>query len=110
MVSQAARIFLAALIAFAGAVSVTAKNLADYRAGDIAETDIVTPIAVDAVNPATTAARKAAEALKVPAIFCDFPRVATNAIAAVSPRPGDGSTGSSRPCRAGAVRTLSRRA
>ena len=82
MVSQAARIFLAALIAFAGAVSVTAKNLADYRAGDNAETDIVTPIAVDAVNPATTAARKAAEALKVPAIFCDFPRVATNAIAA----------------------------
>jgi hypothetical protein len=82
VVSRAARIFLSGLIALAGAVSLPAKNLADYRAGDIAETDIVTPVALEVVNPATTAARKAAEALKIPAIFCDFPRVATNAIAA----------------------------
>ena len=77
----AARIFLTSWIALAGAGVVHAKELAAYRAGDVAEADIATPVALDVVNPEATAARTAAAA-KIPAIFCDFPHAATNAMVA----------------------------
>jgi len=79
-VIRAARIFF--FLALAGAGLVPAKELTAYRAGEIAETDIATPVALDVVNPAAVAARQAAEAADIPAIFCDFPHAATNALAA----------------------------
>jgi hypothetical protein len=57
-----------------------AKDLATYRVGDAAEGDIVTPVALDVIDPAATAALKSAEAMRTPAIFriCSD---ATNALA-----------------------------
>ena len=78
----AARILLTSLIALAGAGELHAKELTAYRAGETAEADIATPVAMDVVNPAATTARKAAEAAKIPAVFCDFPHAATNAVTA----------------------------
>jgi hypothetical protein len=46
-----------------------AKDLADYRVGDAAEADVVTPVALDVIDPAATAALKSAEAMRTPAIF-----------------------------------------
>jgi len=57
-----------------------AKDLATYRVGDAAEADIVTPVALDVIDPAATAALKSAEATRTPVIFriCSD---ATNALA-----------------------------
>lgn len=52
-----------------------AKDLADYRAGDVAGSDLATPMALDVIDPAATAALKASEALKVPSVFRSFPDV-----------------------------------
>jgi hypothetical protein len=52
-----------------------AKDLTDYRIGDTAGEDITTPVALDVIDPDATAARKAAEALKTPAIFRSYPDV-----------------------------------
>jgi hypothetical protein len=46
-----------------------AKDLAAYRVGDAAENDIVTPVALDVIDPAATAALKSAEATRTPVIF-----------------------------------------
>jgi 7TM-HD extracellular len=46
-----------------------AKDLTDYHVGDTAEADIVTPVALDVIDPAATAALKSAEAMRTPAIF-----------------------------------------
>jgi hypothetical protein len=46
-----------------------AKDLTDYHVGDAAEADIVTPVALDVIDPAATAALKSAEAMRTPAIF-----------------------------------------
>jgi hypothetical protein len=46
-----------------------AKDLATYRIGDAAESDIVTPIALDVVDPSVTDALKSAEAMRTPVIF-----------------------------------------
>jgi len=56
-----------------------AKDLAAYRTGDPAEENISTPVALDVIDADATAARKAAEALKTPAIFRSYPNP-TNAI------------------------------
>jgi hypothetical protein len=79
-VKRAARIFF--FLALAGAGLVRAKELTAYRAGETAEADIAAPVALDVVNPEAAAARKAAEAARIPAIFVDFPHAATNALAA----------------------------
>lgn len=57
-----------------------AKDIAAYRTGDTAEENISTPVALDVIDADATAARKAAEALKTPAIFRSYPNP-TNAIA-----------------------------
>jgi hypothetical protein len=46
-----------------------AKDRAAYRVGDVAEENIVTPVALDMIDPAATAASKSAEAMRTPAIF-----------------------------------------
>jgi hypothetical protein len=46
-----------------------AKELTNYHVGDFAETDIITPVAFDMVDPAATATLKSAEATRTPAIF-----------------------------------------
>src|SRR5271170_4266986 len=56
-----------------------AKDLAAYRTGDNAEENISTPVALDVIDTDATAARRAAEALKTPAIFRNYPDM-TNTI------------------------------
>ena len=56
-----------------------AKELAAYHAGDIAGESISTPVALDVIDADATAARKAAQALKTPAIFRSYPNP-TNAM------------------------------
>ena len=59
-----------------------AKDLAAYRVGNIAEENIISPVALDVIDADATAARKAVQALKTPAIFRSFPDAAiTNAMA-----------------------------
>ena len=71
-----AMISAAALLATAAA----AKDPAAYQIGDVAETDISTPVALDVIDPQATAALKSSEALKTPAIFEGSPG-ATNDLA-----------------------------
>lgn len=58
-----------------------AKDLAAYHVGDTAEETISATVPLDVIDADATAARKAAEALKTPAIFRSYPNP-TNAIAA----------------------------
>jgi hypothetical protein len=58
----------------------TAKGLADYRVGDIADADVVTPVALDVVDAAATSALQSAKATQHPAIFRSFPET-TNVMA-----------------------------
>jgi hypothetical protein len=57
-----------------------AKDLTAYRVGDFVDADIVTPVALNVLDPAATAALKSSEALKTPAIFRSNPGV-TNVLA-----------------------------
>ena len=57
-----------------------AKELVAYRVGDASETDIVTPVALDVIDPAATDALKLAEVTRTPAIFRIYSD-ATNALA-----------------------------
>jgi len=57
-----------------------AKDPAAYQVGDVADTDITTPVALDVIDAQATAALKSSEALKTPAIFESYPG-ATNKIA-----------------------------
>ena len=71
------------LICLGALLSVSAacgKDLAAYRPGDFAEETISTPVALDVIDADATAARKAAEVLKTPAIFRSYPNP-TNAAA-----------------------------
>lgn len=56
-----------------------AKDLAAYHPGDAAGENISTPVALDVIDADATVARKAAEALKTPAIFRSYPNP-TNAM------------------------------
>lgn len=56
-----------------------AKGFPAYRVGDTAEETIATPVALDVIDTVATAARKAVEALKTPAIFRSYPNP-TNAM------------------------------
>ncbi len=51
------------------AVSLPARDLADYRVGDKATEDIITPMPLMVVDPDATALLKEKEALRVPVIF-----------------------------------------
>ena len=68
-----------ALLGMGAAVS-NAKDLAAYHVGDTVDQDIVTPVALNVLDPAATATLKSSEALKTPAVFRLCPAV-TNALA-----------------------------
>lgn len=61
------------------AVSAQAKDPAAYKIGDVADTDLSTPVALDVIDPQATATLKSSEALKTPAIFESYP-AATNEV------------------------------
>lgn len=50
-----------------------ATDLAAWRVGDTADADIVTPVALDVVDAAATAALQADRARQIPAVFRSFP-------------------------------------
>ena len=71
---KGAQCFLSACVGAACFISaVHAKDLAAYRTGDTAEENISTPIALDVIDADATVTRRAAEALKTPAIFRSYP-------------------------------------
>jgi hypothetical protein len=83
MVKAAFGLHFACALALFCAGGLHAKDLAAYRVGDTAGENITTPVALDVIDANATAARKAAEALKTPAIFRSYPDAAiTNAMAA----------------------------
>ncbi len=73
------RIFFSLCACFC--LPVHAHDLADYRVGDLAEADIITPMALDVPDSAATAALQSAKATQFPAVFRVLPG-ATNVIAA----------------------------
>jgi hypothetical protein len=81
MVKFQHRLQLACALALLPVSLLSAKDLAAYRLGDTAEENLTTPVALDVINPEATTARRAAEALKTPAIFRSYPDLATNAVA-----------------------------
>ncbi len=83
MVKAVFRLRFAFALALLCAGGLHAKDLAAYRVGDTAAENITTPVALDVIDANATAARKAAEALKTPAIFRSYPDASiTNAMAA----------------------------
>jgi hypothetical protein len=58
-----------------------AKDFTAYRIGDVVDEDIVTPVALNVIDPEATATLKSSESLKTPAIFLSCPGV-TNVLAA----------------------------
>jgi hypothetical protein len=82
-VKAASYLRLACALALFCAAGLHAKDLAAYQVGDTAAENITTPVALDVIDTAATAARKSAEALKTPAIFRSYPDgFITNAMAA----------------------------
>ena len=75
MVNAANRFWPVCVLALFSIFSVHAKDLSTYRVGDIAKTDITTPVPLDVIDPDATTARKTEEALKTPAIFRDYPDI-----------------------------------
>jgi cytochrome c-type biogenesis protein CcmH/NrfG len=82
LVVNAAKLISIFFLALFCAVYIPAKELPEFRVGEIADTDIITPVAFDMVDADATAARKISEAQKVPAIFRDFSETATNTMTA----------------------------
>src|SRR5579859_6570973 len=66
---QLKHICLAGALTLATVSSLSARDLVAYNVGDSADQSITTPVALDVVNPTATTALRAAEALKIPAIF-----------------------------------------
>ena len=50
-------------------LALPARDLAAYRVGDVADADIITPVALDVEDTAATAALRSARAQQYPAIF-----------------------------------------
>ena len=76
MVKAAHQLPLACVIALISASLLHAKDLATYRVGDTAEEDVATTVPLDVIDPDATAARKAEEAVRTPAIFRSYPDTA----------------------------------
>jgi hypothetical protein len=74
------RIRLICLLLGFGVPVLCAKDFATYRVGSVGGADIVTPVALDVIDPTATAALKSTEALKTPAIFRSYTGV-TNVLA-----------------------------
>ena len=82
MVKAALGLLFACALAMCCAGGLRAAELASYQVGATTGENIVTPVALDVINASATAARKAAEARKTPAIFRSYPDAAiTNAMA-----------------------------
>ena len=81
LVNAAPRICLFLFLALAAAFSVAAKDLADYRVGDVAEADLTTFVPLDVPDAVATAAQQASAMEKIPSVFRDFPHAATNQMA-----------------------------
>jgi hypothetical protein len=69
MVNVPLRFRITFLGALSLAVSLPARDLADYRSGDKVTEDIITPVPLMVVDPDATALLKEKEALRVPVIF-----------------------------------------
>jgi hypothetical protein len=83
MVKAASGLRVACALALVCAAGLHAADLPAYQVGATAAENITTPVALDVIDPEATAARKAAEALKTPAIFRSYPDAAiTNAMTA----------------------------
>ncbi len=76
--NAAARIWPFFFLALWTTFSVAAKELADYRIGDLAEADITTFVALDVPDTSANAQPSAGAMAKIPSVFRDFPQVATN--------------------------------
>ena len=76
MVKAAHQLPLTCAIALLSVSLLHAKDLAAYRVGDTAEEDVATPVPLDVIDSDATAARKAEEAVKTPAIFRSYPDTA----------------------------------
>ena len=61
-------------------LTLRAGDFSAYRVGDTADTDITTPVALDVVDSAATAALQSSRAVQTPAVFRSLPD-ATNAMA-----------------------------
>ena len=77
----AARWSLILLLSGMGVSVLGAKDITAYRVGDVVDEDIVTPVALNVIDPAATAALRSSESLKTPAIFLSCPGI-TNVLAA----------------------------
>lgn len=80
MVNLAPRLWIAVTLGLFAAAALPAKELAAYQVGETAEADITASVALDVIDPEATAARRADEAFKIPAIFREFPVAMTNAL------------------------------
>ena len=77
----AARWPLILLLSWISASVLGAKDITAYRVGDVVDEDIVTPVALNVIDPVATATLKSSESLKIPAIFLSCPGI-TNVLAA----------------------------
>jgi hypothetical protein len=66
------RFFLLCLLCLSFGARIVAKDLSAYRVGEVADTDIITPVPLDVVDVAATAELKSAKAREYPAIFRGF--------------------------------------
>ncbi len=79
--NTAVRIWPGVFLALATAFSVAAKDLADYRVGDVAEADIITFVPLEVADATATTAQQSAAMEKTPSVFRDFPQIATKQMA-----------------------------
>jgi 7TM-HD extracellular len=77
----AVRWSLILLLSGIGVSVLGAKDFTAYRVGDVVDEDIVTPVALNVIDPVATATLKSSESLKTPAIFLSCPGM-TNVLAA----------------------------
>ena len=66
-------LFISILIGFCAPLE--AKDIVEYQVGDVADADVITPVALDIVDAAATAALQAAQAQQYPFIFRGYPGV-----------------------------------
>lgn len=64
------------------AFSVSARPLSAYKAGDLIESDIVTPVPLVVIDPQATAELKAREGERIPAVFRFLPEAAEESVTA----------------------------
>jgi len=82
MVKTARRYLAVSAVVLLVGASLPAVELADYKLGDQARTDITTPVPLVVIDPAATAELKAKEGERVPVIFRFYPEAGAEATAA----------------------------